>query len=219
MLRGQLLLLANNNVGNEKVHVEVVKLRKSHTEHKIFLPTAMHSAIFPDIFKVFPNSFTLFPNYFQMFPNISEVFPNITEYFQIFPQYFHSISKPINKIRSAIWTAIDGYFMPSCILNLFSWSGKGKCFKMMDLTLFSTHTPSSDIYMSQTSVFEALIFLFHILENHSIIYEILWTLTRNIQQFNLNLIKFGRNCTLYILALFFTECLCLDHFPWIQWNK
>ena len=187
MLRSQLLLLANNNVGNEKVHVEVVKLRKSHTEHKIFLPTAMHSAIFPDIFKVFPNSFTLFPNYFQMFPNISEVFPNISEYFhsiskvfpniskyfqifpnipkifskyfQIFPQYFHSISKPINKIRSAIWTAIDGYFMPSCILNLFSWSGKGKCFKMMDLTLFSTHTPSSDIYMSQTSVFEALIFL------------------------------------------------------------
>ena len=184
-------------MGNEKVHVEVVKLRKSHTEHKIFLPTAMHSAIFPDIFKVFPNSFTLFPNYFQMFPNISEVIPRcfqifqsifkvclkefpyfsnipkvFSKYFQIFPQYFHSISKPINKTRSAIWTAIDGYFMPSCILNLFSWSGKGKCFKMMDLTLFSTHTPSSDIYMSQTSVFEALIFLFHILENHSIIYEI-----------------------------------------------
>ena len=50
------------------------------------------------------------------------------------------ISKPINKIRSAIWSAIDGYFMPSCILNLFSWNGKGKCFKMMDLTLFSLHT-------------------------------------------------------------------------------
>ena len=30
--------------------------------------------------------------------------------------------------------------MPSCILNLFSWNGKGKCFKMMDLTLFSQHT-------------------------------------------------------------------------------
>ena len=50
------------------------------------------------------------------------------------------ISKPINKIRSAIWSAIDGYFMPSCILNLFSWNGKGKCFKMMNLTLFSLHT-------------------------------------------------------------------------------
>ena len=177
------------------------------------------SEVFPNISEYFHSISKVFPNiskYFQIFPNIPKIF---SKYFQIFPQYFHSISKPINKIRSAIWTAIDGYFMPSCILNLFSWSGKGKCFKMMDLTLFSTHTPSSDIYMSQTSVFEALIFLFHILENHSIIYEILWTLTRNIQQFNLNLIKFGRNCTLYILALFFTECLCLDHFPWIQWNK
>ena len=93
MLRGQLLLLANNNVGNEKVHVEVVKLRKSHTEHKIFLPTAMHSAIFPDIFKVFPNSFTLFPNYFQMFPNISEVIPRCFQIFQSISKVFPNISK------------------------------------------------------------------------------------------------------------------------------